>query len=256
MRKLAPFIVVAVLTGCAGAFQWNTARQTNTIEAYQSFLDRYPDSKYADEARSGIQTLMDSLRRIKRIHIVVEETYFKSWGATDAIDEIQTDPGLPFAALCRGLFEHAGVVVESHPEGEYEATLRVTVRGNPIYQSYRRDHAYSAVVDREGAHMGARLRGSIELTIRGSGISYRQDFDRQIDPPRSVESVPAKFVLDKAAFRKAFDEGFSYSLCALVESLYGAEVLRSAVKYPDTDVQKAARAYKKRTPSKARESGD
>lgn len=48
-------------------FEWTEAVESNTIQGYNRFIDRYPDSEYQEEAKKRIQCIEKLLRDIKRV---------------------------------------------------------------------------------------------------------------------------------------------------------------------------------------------
>lgn len=48
------FILVFFLTSCSEKAKWNTVLNENTIESYENFLEKYPDSEYKNEAKERV----------------------------------------------------------------------------------------------------------------------------------------------------------------------------------------------------------
>lgn len=50
------FLVTLFLSGCEKR-DWTKAQQTNTVEAYKGYLEKYPSGKFATEAKAAIENL-------------------------------------------------------------------------------------------------------------------------------------------------------------------------------------------------------
>jgi len=65
-RFLLLVVVVVLAVGCATVqSRLQTAKDTNTIEAYQEFLRRFPSGAEADETRRALQDLKNQLQGVK-----------------------------------------------------------------------------------------------------------------------------------------------------------------------------------------------
>ena len=61
MRGLCFLAAAALIVACSSAeSDWTQASQTNTVAAYQDFLNKHADSPHATEAKQNIQTLQDN----------------------------------------------------------------------------------------------------------------------------------------------------------------------------------------------------
>jgi len=57
-RLLIIFCLIPFIVGCASvSYLYNKARELDTIEAYEEFIQKYPDSKLANEAKKRIEEL-------------------------------------------------------------------------------------------------------------------------------------------------------------------------------------------------------
>ena len=54
------FSIIVLIYGCSGAREnWNITREQNNIEAYKTFLEKYPGSEYSEEARAQLEILYE-----------------------------------------------------------------------------------------------------------------------------------------------------------------------------------------------------
>lgn len=61
LRALCFATAAALIVACSSAeSDWNQASQTNTVAAYQDFLNKHPDDQHAAQAKQQIATLQDN----------------------------------------------------------------------------------------------------------------------------------------------------------------------------------------------------
>lgn len=61
LRALCFITAATLIVACSSAeSDWNQASQTNTIAAYQDFLNKHPDDQHAAQAKQQIATLQDN----------------------------------------------------------------------------------------------------------------------------------------------------------------------------------------------------
>jgi outer membrane protein assembly factor BamD (BamD/ComL family) len=61
LRTLCFVAAAALIVACSSAeSDWNQASQTNTVAAYQDFLNKHPDDQHAAQAKQQIATLQDN----------------------------------------------------------------------------------------------------------------------------------------------------------------------------------------------------
>lgn len=101
------FLMITLFSGCATTEgRWKKAESLNTIEAYEEFLTKYPQGKFANEARTKIEELYfkraiatntvagyeEFLKRypqgkyVNEAHSRIEELYFERAKATNTIE--------------------------------------------------------------------------------------------------------------------------------------------------------------------------
>jgi hypothetical protein len=56
---LIPIIGLFLFIGCGEDYQYKKAKEANTIEKYESFIEKYPDSKYSKEIKTLLNTLLN-----------------------------------------------------------------------------------------------------------------------------------------------------------------------------------------------------
>jgi outer membrane protein assembly factor BamD (BamD/ComL family) len=60
VQKLFFVLLIVIMFGCASiAHDWNRTSQVNTIESYQSFLNRHPESQFTNEAKNRLSLLKE-----------------------------------------------------------------------------------------------------------------------------------------------------------------------------------------------------
>ena len=61
LRALCFITAATLIVACSSAeSDWNQASQTNTVAAYQDFLNKHPDDQHAAQAKQQIATLQDN----------------------------------------------------------------------------------------------------------------------------------------------------------------------------------------------------
>ncbi len=90
IRTLAlPLVLAALMAGCNGqGAAWQDAQQADTVPAYQQFLDDYPDSPHAGDARQRLQALQRAQSWAQATQADTIDAYQKFLGEYSSGDEV------------------------------------------------------------------------------------------------------------------------------------------------------------------------
>jgi hypothetical protein len=76
MLTIAITAVALMATACSGRQQeWETARRADTLEAYQNFLQSYPDGEFASQAQARVRELQETSDWQKAIQLDTADAY-------------------------------------------------------------------------------------------------------------------------------------------------------------------------------------
>jgi hypothetical protein len=108
---LVPIIGLFLFIGCGEDYQYKKAKKINTIEGYESFIEKYPNSKFVELAEYSI----DSLRYQEVKNIGTEDAYRK--------------------------------FLEDYPNTKYSKEINILLNPYPIYLSWVEPVNKPTVVD-------------------------------------------------------------------------------------------------------------
>ncbi len=207
-----------VVIACAPSLEsqlWKATRSTDTIPAYEAFLERYPGGPRSEAARERLQALYEALKRIESVHVEVRQSYVHG-RADREIDGLS----LPVAPTAAALLRQAGLRIARDGAGAADGVLGLRLEGRAVSQPYapvnERNLAGSAVTRR---YAGAGLRGSVWLSTAGERL-YDQSFDGRYSPPERIDSADFPRPED-APFEAAFDAIVAPELAVMIGRLYG-----------------------------------
>ena len=221
-------IVLVFMVGCASEKRdWEKAKLQNTIPAYETFLRTHPQSSLMDSARSRIEKLYKerdpAFINTRTIRLIVKQSY----GKADAIS-------LPFEELAQRLSKYAGLKVIGADENNFDAILKINVKGKILGATYLDDYARYHY-----RYTGASLSGSILLEV--SGITYcKRTFKSHISPPEKISDYPTK---SSAPLHKAFRESsFKQYMLEIFGKYYGYHcIVHATLRDKDPEIRKISR---------------
>jgi len=198
---------------------WVEAYVSNTLTGYRKFLKQHPESRFADEAKTRIQTILELLRKERhpalkdavKARIAVEEFYKEAEKVSYSSKVI---------SFAKSILEPVGVIVEEKTS-EYDFTIIVTINGTPLsaYYNYRGSTLL---------YTGALVKGTITFKTR-DGQQFSKTFTAQREPPDVVfYSTAPPLTPDEAPFW-VFEETYFRKMAELMYETLGAPSLFEAL---------------------------
>ena len=173
------------------------ARDAHTIDAYVTFLQRYPDGELAETARSS---LLGILREVGTVPVVVDQAYsYRRHAALDPKGGTIDDFSLPIEATLEKLWNHTGVRLADSQDEPHDVVLEVRIRGSALSLVY---------LGPGTLYTGATLNGSLILKTAGY-VVYEQSFRGTKWPPyrfKDASGLPL-------GYRQPHDAPFDDVLC-------------------------------------------
>ena len=207
-----------VVIACAPTLEsqlWKANRKTDTIPAYESFLESYPGGPRSEGARERLRALYEALRRVESVHLEIRQSYVHGRAGRE-IDGL----ALPVAQTAAALLRQAGLRIAPDGAGAADGMLRLRLEGRAVSRPYapvnERNLPLSAVTRR---YAGAVLRGSILLSTGGERL-YDQSFDGMYSPPERIDSEDFPRP-ENAPFEAAFHTIVAPELAVMIGRLYG-----------------------------------
>lgn len=180
---------------------WEQTRIENAIQSYNQFLQKHPQSQFADSARLMIETL-DFQQAKESNRIILYERYLQNYPNGRFVNEAQNalnkfkaikviidEPNrlkgysdLPFETDIKNVFRGAGFRVFGAGGVESDATLTVTIDREAISAQYSDSENKNRTVK---LYRGAVIRGTFTLAQAGKVI-YNESFYGRVDPPTTI----------------------------------------------------------------------
>lgn len=206
---------VAVAQKILEQLRWEVADGEHTIPAYEKYLNQYPNSEFVDDAQSSIDKLYEERNSIfRKVHIVklIIDT------------KIPEFVHLGFETNTKKLLSINGIETITEDDEDYDAAITIRANGKAIKAFYM-PTGYSNVIS--GYHYtGARLSGELIIEFPNSQ-SIRRHFDCTIPPKKEIKSNYRKPF--NAPFSSAY-ESFLSVLIELVGEMLGPNSLITALK--------------------------
>ena len=102
-----------VALACAPTLEsqlWKATRKTDTIPAYEAFLERYPGGPRSESARGRLRALHEALGRVESVHLEISQSYVHGRAGRE-IEGLE----LPVAPTAAALLRQAGLRIA--PDG-------------------------------------------------------------------------------------------------------------------------------------------
>lgn len=129
-KYLLVILLITIIQGCytnvlwftTEKSQWEIAKSTNTIEAYEVFINRYPDSEFVTEAKKNILILKDQIYALEQATLKVLQE-----GAEVEVDLVSRYPDKPEFVISAHLLEgHSADERSPYVLGDYDTHEKLT----------------------------------------------------------------------------------------------------------------------------------
>jgi len=245
-------IVIFAVAGCATKHShWQKTVSENTAEAYEEFLEKYPESSYAEKAKDKIMELRYN-EAVKADTIQAYQNFLESYPESRFTEDVLSrldrhkhqerikalnsvkrvrvaviqsyekaaELNLPFEDWTRKLLEYAGRKALEAEARHYDMAITIRAKGKPLGAVYSLErYEYS----------GASLSGSISIELPNLPPDT-EIFESTINPPDKIGSI--HFNASDAPYWEAFraDGSFLPKIFEIMGDYFGNQPLVEAIK--------------------------
>jgi HEAT repeat protein len=199
---------------------YDKAQKENTVNAYEEFLERFPQSKFAVEARARIEALKKerhpAFRDAKRARIIISESYEEANKVTLASRIIE---------ITSKILKYAGVEVTTKPK-ETDFTIKVDIKGKALTARY----LYAPYP----SYTGAEIKSTVVFESKDGYMIKEEGVNRE-NPPYQISWI-GEFPYrtpDNAPFGSALHMILYKQMHLLVYKSFGIKPLICALRKGD-----------------------